>query len=106
MLWRWWKNCKYTVQGEVAVTSPVFFSYIGVEEVYHGSLSFCGAVCHAGPASGPCAEQRRHPRQCPACAVRVDDADYDVAQQRLQQAHLKPERVLRHSGAGYSEVAV
>ena len=35
-------------------------------------------------------------------AVRVDDADYDVAQQRLQQAHLMPERVLRHSGAGYS----
>lgn len=99
------------------MTSPVFFSYIGVEEVYHGSLSFCGAVCHAGPASGPCAEQRRHPRQRPACAVefarqgctyavRVDDADYDVAQQRLQQAHLMPERVLRHSGAGYSEVAV
>ena len=27
-------------------------------------------------------------------------------QQRLQQAHLMPERVLRHSGAGYSEVAV
>ena len=62
------EHCKYTVQGEVAVTSPVFFSYIGVEEVYHGSLSFCGAVCHAGPASGPCAEQRRHPRQRPACA--------------------------------------
>ena len=45
-------------------------------------------------------------RQGCTYAVRVDDADYDVAQQRLQQAHLMPERVLRHSGAGYSEVAV
>ena len=41
-------------------------------------------------------------RQGCTYAVRVDD----VAQQRLQQAHLMPERVLRHSGAGYSEVAV
>ena len=45
-------------------------------------------------------------RQGCTYAVRVDDADYDVVQQRLQQAHLMPERVLRHSGAGYSEVAV
>ena len=45
-------------------------------------------------------------RQGCTYAVRVDDADYDVAQQRLQQAHLMPERVLRHSGTGYSEVAV
>ena len=45
-------------------------------------------------------------RQGCTYAVRVDEADYDVAQQRLQQAHLMPERVLRHSGAGYSEVAV
>ncbi len=36
--------------------------------------------------------------------VRVDAADYDVAWLRLQQARLAPERVLRHSGTGYSEV--
>ena len=37
-------------------------------------------------------------------AVRVDAADYDVARQRLQQARLTPERVLRHSDTGYNEV--
>lgn len=45
-------------------------------------------------------------RQGCTYAVRVDAADYDAAQQRLRQAHLTPERVLRHSGDGYSEVAL
>ena len=45
-------------------------------------------------------------RQGCTYAVRVDAGDYDAAFQRLQQAHLMPERVLRHSGTGYSEVAV
>ena len=91
------------------MASCVFFSYIGVEEVYHGSLSFFGAVCHPGPAGVPGAEQRlpvEFARQGCTYAVRVDAGDYDAAFQRLQQAHLMPERVLRHSGTGYSEVAV
>ena len=45
-------------------------------------------------------------RQGCADAVRVDVADHDVALQRLEQAHLTPERVLRHNDAGYSEVMV
>ena len=45
-------------------------------------------------------------RQGCAYAVRVDAADRDVALQRLGQARLTPERVLRHDDAGYSEVTV
>lgn len=44
-------------------------------------------------------------RQGCTYAVRVDAADSDAAQQRLRQAHLMPERILRHDGIGYSEVA-
>lgn len=39
-------------------------------------------------------------------AVRVHPSQFGAAQQRLQQAHLMPERVLRHSGGSYSEVAL
>ena len=39
-------------------------------------------------------------------AVRVDGADYEAARQRLLQARLAPERVLRHSVDGYSEVTL
>lgn len=45
-------------------------------------------------------------RQGCAHAVRVDAADYDAALWRLQQARLMPERILRHSQDGYSEVAI
>ena len=45
-------------------------------------------------------------RQGCTYAVRVDAADLDAAQERLRQAHLTPERILRHNRAGYSEVAL
>lgn len=45
-------------------------------------------------------------RQGCTYAVRVDAADFDAAQERLQQVQLTPERILRHSRAGYSEVAL
>ncbi len=45
-------------------------------------------------------------RQGCTYAVRVDAADLDAAQERLRQAHLTPERILCHSRAGYSEVAL
>lgn len=45
-------------------------------------------------------------RQGCTYAVRVDAADFDVAQERLRQAQLTPERILRHDHAGYSEVAL
>ena len=44
-------------------------------------------------------------RQGCTYAVRVEAADNEAAQQRLQQAHLMPERILRHDNIGYSEVA-
>ena len=45
-------------------------------------------------------------RQGCTYAVRVAAADLDAAQERLRQAQLTPERILRHSRAGYSEVAL
>ncbi len=45
-------------------------------------------------------------RQGCTYAVRVDAADLDAAQERLRQAQLTPERILRHNRAGYSEVAL
>lgn len=45
-------------------------------------------------------------RQGCTYAVRVDAADLDAAQERLRQAQLTPERILRHDHAGYSEVAL
>ena len=44
-------------------------------------------------------------RQGCTYAVRVDAADFYAAQERLRQAQLTPERILRHNHAGYSEVA-
>ena len=57
---------------------------------------------HASGQRGP-AEFAR-----PGCtyAVRVAAADLDAAQERLRQAQLTPERILRHDHAGYSEVAL
>lgn len=43
-------------------------------------------------------------RQGCTYGVRVAAADSDAARQRLRQANLMPERILRHSGTGYSEV--
>ncbi len=45
-------------------------------------------------------------RQGCTYAVRVAAADLDAAQERLRQAQLTPERILRHDHAGYSEVAL
>ena len=45
-------------------------------------------------------------RQGCTYAVRVDAADLDAAKERLRQAQLTPERILRHDHAGYSEVAL
>lgn len=45
-------------------------------------------------------------RQGCTYAVRVAAADLDAAQERLRQAQLTPERILRHNRAGYSEVAL
>ena len=45
-------------------------------------------------------------RQGCTYAVRVAAADLDAAQERLRQAQLTPERILRHNHAGYSEVAL
>lgn len=44
-------------------------------------------------------------RQGCTYAARLDAADYDAALDRLRQARLMPERILRHTGAGYSEVS-